>query len=192
MRKIFPSAFIFVALAAVSVPAANAADLPAPKILVVNRAAILQASKVGQDIARQVQAYAAQAKADMDKRQKALQAEGQALQQQIAILAPDAKQKKIQAFEAKENELQANAQRRQQMIQGGLINAQQTIEQTLGPILNDLMKERGANLIVDKSLVVYANSSVFDITEPAIERLNQKLPSLKVTLAEPATPAKPK
>jgi len=78
-------------------PQNAAAALPAPKVLVINRQAILQSSKVGQDIARQAQAYAAQAKADMDAQGKALQTEGQALQQQIAILAPDVKQKKIDA-----------------------------------------------------------------------------------------------
>ena len=46
----------------------------------------------------------------MAAQSKALQAEGQALQQQVAILAPDAKQKKIEAFQAKEAGLQAAAQ----------------------------------------------------------------------------------
>ncbi len=95
-----------------SSPGTTAAALPAPKVLVINRQAILQSSKVGQDIARQAQAYAAQAKADMDAQGKALQTEGQALQQQIAILAPDVKQKKIDAFQAKEAGLQAQAQRK--------------------------------------------------------------------------------
>ena len=52
------------ALPALAAPAAPPA-LPAPKILVIDRGAILQFSKVGQDIARQVQGYANQAKNDM-------------------------------------------------------------------------------------------------------------------------------
>jgi outer membrane protein len=167
-------------------PPQNAAvPLPAPKVLVINRQAILQASKVGQDIARQVQAYANQAKADMDSQGKALQAEGQALQQQIAILAPDAKQKKIDAFQAKEASLQATAQRREQQIQGGLLGAQTAVENVLGPILQNIMAQRGANLILDKNAVVFANSSAFDITQTAIDQLNQKLTTVKVTLQNP-------
>ena len=172
-------------------PQNAAAQLPAPKVLVINRQAILQASKVGQDIARQVQAYAAQAKADMDAQGKSLQAEGAALQQQVAILAPDARQKKIDAFQAKEAGLQAAAQRREAQIQGGLMGAQTQVENVLGPILANIMTQRGANLILDKNAVVFANSSAFDITQTAIDQLNQKMTSVKVTLQMPPQGGQP-
>ena len=168
--------------------------LPAPKILVINRQAILQFSKVGQDIARQIQAYANQAKNDMAAQSKALQAEGQALQQQIAILSGDARQKKIDAFQAKERGLQATAQRKEQQIQGGLMKAQQSVETVLGPILQNLLQQRGANMILDKNAVVFANTAAFDITQPAIDQLNQKMSTVKVTLdaSGAAPPAPPK
>jgi len=64
----------------------------------------------------------------------------------------------------------------------------------LGPILQQLVKERGANLVLDKQAVVFANASGFDITGEAINRLNQKLPSIKVDMnaKPPAPPAQPK
>jgi outer membrane protein len=166
-------------------PQQQGGALPAPKIVVINRQAILQFSKVGQDIARQVQAYATQAKADMQAQSKALETEGQQLQQQIAILAPDVKQKKIDAFQQKEAGLQSQAQRREAMINGGLQKAQQQVEGVMGPILQGLMTQRGANMIIDKNAVVFANSSAFDITGPAIEQLNQKISTIKVTLQMP-------
>ena len=193
MKKVLFLASAFIVLPGLAMaantpppPPQNAAGaLPAPKVLVINRQAILQSSKVGQDIARQVQAYAAQAKADMDAQGKALQTEGQALQQQIAILAPDVKQKKIDAFQAKEAGLQTQAQRREAQIQGGLMAAQTAVENVLGPILQGIMAQRGANLILDKNAVVFANSGAFDITQTAIDQLNQKMSSLKVTLQNP-------
>jgi Skp family chaperone for outer membrane proteins len=171
-------------------PAASPGPPPAPKILVIDRAAILQFSKVGQDITRQMQAFAAQAKNDMAGQSKALQAEGQALQQQIAILSGDAKQKKIDAFQAKEQGLQATAQRREAAIQYTLFKAQQTVSQTLGPIVQTIMQQRGANMLLDKTAVVAAtNGAQFDITQQSIDSLNQKMPSLKLTLENP--PAAP-
>jgi Skp family chaperone for outer membrane proteins len=167
-------------------------QLPAPKILVINRQAILQFSKVGQDIARQVQGFANQAKGDMQAQSKKLQDEGQALQQQIAILAPDAKQKKIDEFQKKESALQAQAQRREQMIQGGVMKAQQQVEAVMGPILQKLMVQRGANMILDASAVVFASSGTFNITQTAIDQLNQKMPSIKVTLQMPPSGASAK
>ena len=175
----------FTVLPALAAPPAPPPALPAPKILVINRGQILQFSKVGQDIARQVQGYANQAKADMAAQSRALQAEGQALQQQIAILAPDAKQKKIDAFQAKEQALQAQAQRRELQIQGGVDAAQRAMAAALEPILNNLMQQRGANMILDKSAVVFATSSTFDITQAAVDQLNAKMTTLKVNLVSP-------
>lgn len=183
MQKFLP--LVIAAAVTPAVPALAAPGVPAPRILVLNRAAILQLSKAGKDVARQVQAYGNQAKAELAGRAKALQAEGQQLQQQIAILAPDVKQKKIADFEAKQNALQGEAQRREAAIQGGLMKAQQTIEQTLGPILQNIMQQRGANIILDKNAVVFANSAAFDITPDAVAQLDQKLSTLKVTLVQP-------
>jgi len=170
------------------------ADPPQPKIVVLDRAAILQFSKVGQDIARQMQTYANQAKADLQAQGRALQNEGRQLQQQVAILAPDVKQKRLEAFQAKERSLQGAAQRKDEQLKAGFAQARATMETTLGPILQQLVKERGANLVLDKQAVVFANTSGFDITGEAINRLNQKLPSIKVDMnaKPPAPPAQPK
>jgi outer membrane protein len=181
-------------LAATSAPAL-AANPPPPmqqRILLIDRQAILRFSKVGQDVSHQIETYGNQAKAEIAGQQKALQAEAQQLQQQIAILAADAKAKKVQAFEAKQAGLQAAAQKKEQAIQGGFLVAQQTIAKTLEPILQGLMQQRGANMILDKNAMVYASPDAvkaFDITQPAIEQLNQKLPGLKVSLAAPPAPA---
>ena len=189
-RTVLKLAFAGLALLAIAAPAM--ADPPQPKIVVLDRAAILQFSKVGQDIARQMQTYANQAKADLSAQGRSLQNEGRTLQQQVAILAPDLKEKRVEAFRAKEQALQGAAQRKDEQLKAGFAQARQTMEQTLGPILQQLVKERGANLVLDKQAVVFANSAGFDITGEAINRLNQKLPALKVNLnvPPPAAPAK--
>jgi len=194
----WPTLLTLAFLGATALPAL-AANPPPPtppvqmKMLLIDRQAIIRYSKVGQDVARQIEAYGNQAKAEIAGQQKALQAEAQKLQQDVAILAADAKAKKIAEFDAKQNALQAAAQKKEQMIQGGFLKAQQTIAQALEPILQTIMQQRGANMILDKNAVVYASPQAvgaFDITQPAIEQLNQKLPSLKVDLAAaPAAPA---
>jgi len=186
---------LMLALAGIAFPIAATpvlADPPQAKIVVIDRTAIMQFSKVGQDIAKQMQAYANQAKNDLSSQGKALQAEGRNLQQQVAILAPDVKQKRLDAFRAKEEALQGAAQRKDEQLKAAFGQARATMEQTLGPILQQLVKERGANLVLDKQAVVFANDSKFDITGDAINRLNQKLPSYKVNLnaAPPAAPKK--
>lgn len=181
-----PSTFVF-ALAGLAILGAPAlaAPAPAPKIVVIDKSAIMQASKVGQDIARQVQQLANQAKNDLTAQGRALQNEGRTLQQQVAILAPDLKAKRMAAFEAKQRALQGAAQRKDEQLKNGFYQARQAMEQALGPIVQEVVKERGANIVVDKQAVVFATANGFDITQDVINRLNEKMPTFKVNLNAP-------
>jgi outer membrane protein len=161
-------------------PPANAAA-PVPKILVIDRNVILRASKVGQDIVRQVNGYTQSAESEFKSEGSALQNEYRALQQQVAILAPDVKARKIRDFQAKQAAFQRKVEARQGLIQGGVFKARQQVEAALGPILQGIMQERGANLLLDRSAVVLGMVNV-DITAVAVQRLDQRMPSIKVQL----------
>lgn len=154
---------------------------PNPKILVIDRAAILRGSVVGQNIMKQVQALTTSAENMLKGQDTALRQEGATLQQQLAILSPSVKAAKIKAFQAKQAALQQNVQTQQGLIQGGVLKARQQVEQALGPILQAIMIERGANLLLDRNAVVLGTVDV-DVTKVAIARLNQKLPAVKVVL----------
>ena len=65
------------------------------------------------------------------------------------------------------------------------------MEQALGPILQEVVKERGANLVLDKQAVVFANNGAFDITREVIAKLDQKMPTYKVSLASAPAPSAP-
>ena len=161
-------------------PPANG-PVPAPKILVIDRSVIIRASKAGQDIVRQANGLMQSAQSEFRNEGQALQKEGRALQQQVAILAPDVKAKKVRDFQAKQAGFQRKVGAREGLIQGGIFKARQQMEQALGPILQGIMQERGANLLLDRNAVVLGTVNV-DITGVAIQRLNQKLPSTKVQL----------
>lgn len=166
-------------------PQAPLAATPAPKILVIDRAAILRVSKVGQDIVRQVNAYTVAAEKEFKGQGDALRNQGQALQQQVAILAPDVKAQKIKAFELQQQSFQQKIQQRQGQIQAGVLKARQQIEAALGPILQGIMTERGANLLLDRNAVVLGTVDV-DVTRTAVQRLDQKMPTVKVDLVTPS------
>lgn len=161
--------------------APGAGPVPAPRIIVIDRQAILRASKVGQDIVRQVNAYTTQAETEFRAENQALQKESQALQQQVAILAPDVRAQKIKAFQQKETVFKQKVDARQSLIQGGVLKAKQQVEQALGPILQGIMQERNANLLLDRAAVVLGMVDI-DVTQLAVQRLDQKLPTVKVQL----------
>jgi Skp family chaperone for outer membrane proteins len=166
-------------------PAAPSAGTPAPVILVIDRNAILRASKVGQSIVQQVNAYSQSAEKEFKGQADSLRGQEQQLQQQIAILAPDVKAKKIKAFQAQQQAFQQKVQLRQTQIQGGVLQARQQVEKALGPILQGLLRERHANLLFDRNAVVLGTVNV-DITGAAIQRLDQKMPTVKVQLVTPS------
>jgi len=167
-------------------PAPPAAGAPAPRIIVVDRQAILRGSKVGQDIVRQVNGFTQSAETEFRAQNEALQKESQTLQQQVAILAPDVRSQKIKAFEAKEAAFKQKVQTRQNQIQAGVMRARQQVEQALGPILQGVMQERGANLLLDRAAVVLGTVDI-DVTKLTIQRLDQKLPAVKVQLVNAPT-----
>jgi outer membrane protein len=95
------------------------------------------------------------------------------------------KNQKIRAFTAKQAAFQAKVQTRQQQIQYGVYLARQQIDKALGPIIQGIMQERGANLLLDRAAIIYGTNGSFDITQTAIQRLDQKLPTVKVQLVTP-------
>jgi len=140
---------------------------------------VLRRSAVGQSIMKQVQALAVNAEKSLKGRDAALRTEGQALQQQLAILSPAVKAAKIKAFEVKQAALQRDVQSQQSLLQGGLMMAREQALRTLGPILQKIVVERGGNLLIDRNAVV-VSAAGYDITDIAVARLNQALPTVTV------------
>jgi Skp family chaperone for outer membrane proteins len=161
-----------------------AAGTPAPVILVIDRNAILRASKVGQSIVKQVNDYSQAAEKEFKGQASSLRSQEQQLQQQIAILAPDVKAKKIKAFQSQQAAFQQKVQTRQEQIQGGVLQARQQVEKALGPILQGILQERHANLLFDRNAIVLGTVNV-DVTGVAVQRLDKKMPYVKVNLVTP-------
>jgi len=157
---------------------------PAARILMLDMRRIMGLSKVGLDIQRQVEVLKQQASRDLNGEGAALKSEETQLQQQAAILAPDVKARRIRDFQARATAFQRKIQQRGGLIQGGVIQAQRQIEQALGPILQGIMKERGATILLDRSSILLAPNSI-DVTQLVIQRLDMKMPAAKVELTAP-------
>ena len=74
-------------------------------------------------------------------------------------------------------------QEKQQGRQAAVEQANAEMENALRPIVRQIMTERGANLALDKN-VVFDQLDGLDVTTQVIERLNQRMPSLKMALPE--------
>jgi Skp family chaperone for outer membrane proteins len=157
---------------------------PTARILMIDMRRIMAVSMVGKDIQRQVEALKQQASKDLNSEAAALKSEETQIQQQAAILAPDVKARRIRDFQSKATAFQQKVQRRGGLIQGGVLKAQQQIEQALGPILQGIMKERGATILLDRSSILLAPNAI-DVTQLVTQRLDMRMPSVKVELTAP-------
>lgn len=169
-------------------PATGAA--PVARVLMVDLRRVMASSKVGQDIQRQVADLKKQAQSQLEGEGKALQTERASLEQQAAILAADVKARKIKEFDAKAAAFQKKLQQRSGLIQGGVLKAQSQVEQALGPILQGIMQERRATILLDRSAVLLAPNAI-DVTEVVVQRLDMKMSTVKVELTPMTQSAAP-
>ena len=168
----------------------NTGAAPAPVVVVIDRNAIMEMSKAGQDIGRQVQDFSTKTRGQLDGQVKSLQREGEALKQQASSLAPDVRQKRIEDLEKKQAALQNVISAKDAQVRSAVEKGRVAMEKELAPILAEVTKEHGVNLVLDKQAVLFATSTTFDITPEVIEKLNAKLPSVKIDFT--AAPDQPK
>ena len=130
----------------------------------------------------------------LQNRQKALAApletEAQSIQAAINALngkEPDAAlQARVKAFQTKQQSAQSELARGEQQIQRNTQYVQKQIADKLGPIYQQVMQRRGANVLLEQGATLAASNSV-DITNDVLAGLNAALPSVATTA--PAAPA---
>jgi outer membrane protein len=169
---------------------APAGKAPQAVIIFLDRSAVLRDSAAGKSMYVQVEALAKKLETDFSPENKKLQADVQALQGQAAVLSADARAQKVKEIEGRRVALQKKLQDRQASIQQGLANSRTQVEKALGPILEKIMIERNANLLLDRGLVVLGSTQL-DVTKIVVTRLNAALPKVTVTPVAPKAVAKP-
>ena len=164
--------------------AAQAQNVPAAVVAVVDSSRIYRectACRTAQ-ASLQSQANALQA------RQKALatplQTEGQAIQTAVNALngkEPDAALRaRITAFQTKERQASEELQRAQANLQSIQQNVLRQINARLGPAVNQVMTQAGANIAVDVDATL-AHAAGTDVTARVLAALNAALPSVSLT-----------
>ncbi len=159
------------------------AQTAAANILVVDTVRIQEQAAAAKSMQTQIRDFETKLQAQAKSAEEKLKAEEVALKQQQTLLAPEQFDVKRREFETRVGDEQRKLQQAQQDMQVAVRTAQGTLLKALEPILKELMTERGANLMVDRRMVLTSSDSL-DVTAAVIERLNKKLPSVKVEIAK--------
>jgi outer membrane protein len=192
MKTLLVSAAFAAALVAPS--AASAQALPAAVVAVVDLdrvTAQCNACKTAQAALRgQVQSYQSREKTLTGP----LQTEQQSIQTAIDALKgkePDAAlQARAKAWETKRQQAAQDLAAQQEQIQRNQQYIQKQISDKLGPIYQQVMQKRGANLLVEVGSTLATAQNV-DVTNDVLAALNSALPSLSTTAPAQAQQQQP-
>ena len=173
----------------------QSAEAQGANIVVIDQARILRESAGGQDIQRKLQAIGQTIQSELQAEQSALETEGRALEGRLAnkseeaIRADTGLVSQMQSFQRKQQAFVQKGQIRQQELAQTEQNAIAEFYSALEPVLEQVLAERGGNLMVERSSVLIAQPAL-DATTLAISKINASKPSVTVSRVRlPTQPA---
>ncbi|GLQ23422.1 hypothetical protein GCM10007853_12960 [Algimonas ampicilliniresistens] len=175
------TAFAGVTLAALTSVSAFAQST----ILVVDTAKVYNDSSVGQHVTRQLKTMAETTGTQLKAKADPLQSRGKTIEvavdgkSQQQVLADAALKSQILTYQKDTQALQqemAIAQRELQMTEG---KARQLVNAKIKSIIDQIAKERNADVVLERQLVIYGEPA--DITTTVLARLNSQMTTVPVT-----------
>lgn len=154
-------------------------------ILVVDQGRVLRDSAAGKHVARQIESIGKQMETEMKSQVTPLSGERDRLMAELKTMNADALktrpdlQQRAKSLQEKSQKSQLEAQYKQRELQITEQKAIVKINETLEKILEALVKERNADIILDRSLVIYGGADS-DVTETVISRLDGQLRTVPV------------
>jgi len=186
-------ALVAPALAQQAPPAAAPPTPPPVNILVVDVQSLLQNAKSAKMVRQQIEQKRNEFQKEMSHQDEQLRQERDALLRQQAAMSAEAYNQKVRDFQPKLNEFDRNMQGKRQVLEKANAEALEKIQEAMLKIINDIAKERKANLILQRSELVLFDPA-FEVTDEVLAKLDEQLPTLTVTFAAPVaanTPAQP-
>ena len=175
------------AAVAVTAPAVAQNRLPAAVVAVVDTGRVYAECTACRAALTQLQGQVT----SLQQRQQALagpiQTEGQAIEAAVNALPaaqrqspPAALQQRVQRWQQSQQTANQELQGLQSRLQSTQQHVRQQLDARLGPIINQVMIARGANVAVDTEATL-ARSNGIDITTEVLAALNAQVPSVSVT-----------
>jgi Skp family chaperone for outer membrane proteins len=154
---------------------------PAAVIIVMDRSWVLREAKAGKSMLAQAKALAQKVEVDFGPERRKLLAEEAQNQQGHDPFDPSTRHARRKDLLARRSALEKLVQEREAALDEGMAKARAQIETEMLVIVEQVMAERAANIVLDNGLG--AVGIHLDVTSTVIARLNAKLP--KVTVKVP-------
>jgi outer membrane protein len=191
MKIILTTSAAIAATLAIAAPAA-AQRVPPANIAVVDTNRVTSECTACRAASTALQGQVTALRTRQQQLTASLQGEGTAIQTAVNALAgkqPDAAlTARVRAFQAKQDAANQELGRQEQQIKRNQQHVLQQIGARLGPVIDQVMQRRGANLVIEASASLKA-APALDVTNDVLAGLNAVLPNVSTTA--PAAPAAP-
>lgn len=168
-------------LALIAAPAAAAT--PPASIITVDVQEILQQSTAAQGIRKQLDAQREKYQAEIKKEEEKLRASEQEVVKSREKLTKEQLLEKQKQLRNDFRVVERKVQQRRRALDQAFAEAMKRIRTALAEVTVDTAKERGANFVLPKSETMW-HSPELEVTDVVLQKLNAKLPSVKVTIVE--------
>ena len=159
----------------------QAETYPNTSIAIVDLNLILSESKAAKEATKDFEKIQKDTESEIVESDKLMLDERNKLIEQQSVIAPEAFEVKAQDYEKKLQNYQAEKQNKLRKLEGVLQKARNEILENVKPILEELSKELGVTVILEKNSVLLSATNM-DITDQVIKKLNKELPNIKVSL----------
>ncbi|HTS91843.1 MAG TPA: OmpH family outer membrane protein [Stellaceae bacterium] len=158
-------------------------------MVMVDMQQLLYGSKAGKGVQAQIDTQRQAFSKDVAQQEDQLQKARAEIERQRASMTPAQLEAKMRDFQKKLQELDRSVQAKQRAWQQVYSEAMGKVEDQALRVVAEIANEHKANLVIQKGAVIFAKDG-FDITPEAMQRLDERLPSVTVAQAKVAeTPA---
>ena len=156
------------------------AQYPDTNVGVVDLNYILSESDAAVDAAKQIEDIAKQIEEEIKDTDQSLIDEQNELIESQQIMAPAAFEEKRKEYENKVQNYNVTRQEKLMSVDILVSESRNKVLNALKPILEEIANDNGITVLLEKNSVLL-NAENMDITEEALQVLNKKLPSIKVS-----------
>lgn len=155
-------------------------------VLTVDSDRLFSASAFGKRVADETQAAGAALEIENRRIEAELAAEEKDLTEQRPGMAPDDFRALADAFDAKVQRTRSEQAEKARKLNEGIERSQRQFVVTAGPVLESMMQEAGAAVIIEQRSV-FMSANIIDITDQAVERIDAEIgDGSDVDLPDPA------
>lgn len=157
------------------------ADAEVARVAIVDVQHLLSQAAAMKGVEAQIKEIQKGFQSEITEQEQELRAKDEELQNQRGVLSPEVLANRERDLEEQFLAIRQLAESRNRQLTSAKINAVNKFNEALVDVVTAIAKDEGYDMVLAKAQVVYV-ADAFDITEKALERINERVPSLKVEL----------